>query len=494
MKLHPLVQEFLNTISSYNKKMYCTRNNCGIASSDLLRWLEKEKKIGTAEIVKTGYIKDDKKFGGWIEVDVIDYSKDSFTKKELDDMMSSGYDTRKESERKRYVKDNNLENELKYIPHSWVEYRGNILDPSGFMPDGTGQFDNLILNKDSMDKRYKIFKNNEIVESYLFEGTYASYKLSKESAQNLSDWIRDSEIIEPVPIEDLHVTTTYSEADIEIEPSDKPIILKKEDFDIAVFGRALVLTVKSDELQNIHKSAIEAGADYKYESYKPHISLSYNMEANENIFPLLFPPDFDIVLSHEEVIHESFEMGEYYSFWGWIKSGGDLLLPTSKMRTDPEKKYNHKSLLTKMKSSPSLIPYTDALDKGMIRFSVDNKGVLEFELSNKCNVDTITKGYRNIENYLYEKENKDEIKLIFDRYEIFINEFAWELYTEKNMFGTYGNKNMFKGSSLRELINKIREYELETKIKEDIPANSTANIPVVPMPMTFKMFRRKKNN
>ena len=136
---------------------------------------------------------------------------------------------------------------------------------------------------------------------FLIEGTYASYKLSKESAQNLSDWIRDSEIIEPVPIEDLHVTTTYSEADIEIEPSDKPIILKKEDFDIAVFGRALVLTVKSDELQKIHKSAIEAGADYKYESYKPHISLSYNSEANDNLLPLLMVPNFDITLSHEEV-------------------------------------------------------------------------------------------------------------------------------------------------------------------------------------------------
>ena len=136
---------------------------------------------------------------------------------------------------------------------------------------------------------------------FLIEGTYASYKLSKESAQKLSDWIRDSEIIEPVPIEDLHVTTTYSEADIEIEPSDKPIVLKKEDFDIAVFGRALVLTVKSDELQKIHKSAIEAGADYKYESYKPHISLSYNSEANDNLLPLLMVPDFDITLSHEEV-------------------------------------------------------------------------------------------------------------------------------------------------------------------------------------------------
>jgi hypothetical protein len=489
MKLHPLVQEFLNTISSYNKKMYCTRNNCGIASSDLLRWLEKEKKIGTAEIVKTGYIKDDKKFGGWIEVDVIDYSKDSFTKKELDDMMSSGYDTRKESERKRYVKDNNLENELKYIPHSWVEYRGNILDPSGFMPDGTGQFDNLILNKDSMDKRYKIFKNNEIVESYLFEGTYASYKLSKESAQNLSDWIRDSEIIEPVPIEELHVTTTYSEADIEIEPSDKPIILKKEDFDIAVFGRALVLTVKSDELQNIHKSAIEAGADYKYESYKPHISLSYNSEANDNLLPLLMVPDFDITLSHEEVekLKESFEMESEYKFWGWIKPNGSLLLPTSKMRNNENEIFNHVTLLYGSIGDS----YNDAYDIGMIRFLIDNKNILQFELPITCSESTIVKGYRNIENYLI--ANEEKIRKIFGSSNVYIKNFEYGLNIKKDNppFG----KNWYtkyEGNSLQELLNRIREYNLNLKLKEDIPANSTANIPVVPMPMTFKMFRRKK--
>ena len=57
----------------------------------------------------------------------------------------------------------------------------------------------------------------------------------------------------------------------------------------------------SDELEEIHKSAIDAGASYDYDTYKPHITISYNAKANENILPLLFPPNFNLILSHEEV-------------------------------------------------------------------------------------------------------------------------------------------------------------------------------------------------
>ena len=144
---------------------------------------------------------------------------------------------------------------------------------------------------------------------FLIEGTYASYKLSKESAQKLSDWIERCEIIDPVPMEDLHVTTTYSKADVDIVPSNKHIIIKKEDLTVDKLGRALVLRFISDDLQKIHDDAMDVGASYEYETYKPHITISYNAEANDNLYPLLlngtldkdYKIDFDITLSHEEV-------------------------------------------------------------------------------------------------------------------------------------------------------------------------------------------------
>ena len=138
----------------------------------------------------------------------------------------------------------------------------------------------------------------------ILEGVYGSFKLTQESAKKLSDWIIDSEIVEPIDTKDLHLTTTYSKIDPkqEILPSNKTnIALNYKEFSIATYGRALVLEVTSDELEEIHKLASDAGASYDYDTYKPHITISYNAKANENILPLLFPPNFDLILSHEEV-------------------------------------------------------------------------------------------------------------------------------------------------------------------------------------------------
>lgn len=269
MKYHPLLKEFWGIINSETKSDYCTINNCGIAAKDLLDWLENEKNIGFAERIRAGVVRKGKEYdGGFIKLD-----------------------------------------NSKLIPHSWVEFRGEILDPSGFTPEGDGQFDKLIQTKDPMERksRYKILnsKGEIINESVnICEKTYSSYKLSVESAEKLSQWIKDSEIIEPIAQEDLHITITNSEETVDIIPSEKTIILKKEDFVIGSLGRALVLFVESEELEKIHASAIEAGADSKYDKFIPHISLSYNLEANENTYPLLFSPEFDITLSHEEVKHD----------------------------------------------------------------------------------------------------------------------------------------------------------------------------------------------
>jgi len=151
----------------------------------------------------------------------------------------------------------------------------------------------------------------------LLEGIYGSFKLNEESVKKLVDWIKENEIVEPVDTEDLHITTTYSKVDPEQEiiPSEKNNIkLDHKQFSIATYGRALVIEVESKDLETIHKAAIDSGASYDYATYKPHITVSYNAEANENNIPLLFPPDFDIVLSHEvvEPLQEKFGMQDHY--------------------------------------------------------------------------------------------------------------------------------------------------------------------------------------
>lgn len=336
----------------------------------------------------------------------------------------------------------------------------------------------------------------------LIEGTYASYKLSKESAKKLEDWMKESEIVEPVPIEDLHVTTTYSTNNVDIIPSEKTIVLKKEDYSITTYGRALVLAVKSDELQKIHAAALEAGANYSYESYKPHITISYNAEANDNILPLLMNPTFDITLSHEVVeplteeqermISEYFEMAEHYKFWGWIKPSGALLLPTLEMKNSEDIQFNHENLIRNFK--PELGNYDDNYDDayniGMIRFLIDNNNKLYFDVPSICKPSTIRIGYSNIENYIM--KNPDKLKNIFNSKISRIQDFNYSIMKKIKKSWEYG---YYGTDSVNSLIDRIRNQNLEDKIKEETPANSTVNIAGYDKPLkTFKMFRRKPIN
>jgi len=153
----PLLIEFWKTHHT-NLNHYFDRGGCGAASADLIQWLEDQKGIQTAELARTGIIKGDKKLKGWFRADVPDLAIDSFTNQELAAMKKQGLNSNKKSDRILFVKNNNLEDEMKWIPHSWVELQGKILDPSGFYIDGkSGQFDKMVKNKLAVADRYNWF-------------------------------------------------------------------------------------------------------------------------------------------------------------------------------------------------------------------------------------------------------------------------------------------------------------------------------------------------
>jgi 2'-5' RNA ligase len=334
----------------------------------------------------------------------------------------------------------------------------------------------------------------------LVEGVYGSFKLNEESAKKLSDWIKENEIIEPVDTEDLHITTTYSKVDPEqeITPSEKKNIkLDHKDFSIATYGRALVIEVESKELQDIHKAAIDSGASYDYETYKPHITISYNAEANENIIPLLFPPNFDITLSHEEVepLKEAFEMGSYYSFWGWIKPDGSLLLPDESMRTS-KTIHNHVSLYNKYARKRNNFSYTAAFDEGYSRFAIDDD-VLKVEIPTTVKSTIVEKGYKGIISFLTRNE-LDVVNIFGSPYSI--DDLAlttFEIGKKNDVYQRYDTVPGKLITNLQAAIKKLEQEQSKTsvskkKIKEsDVPANSTANVATYAKPMTFKMFKRK---
>lgn len=134
------------------------RGNCQQASKDFLMFLE-EQGIMYAEIIPIGILKLNTKKYGWFHADKIDPNIESFTASDIADMKKQKLSITQQNDRVKYIQDNNLEDEFKWIPHSWVELRDKILDPSGFYLDGkSGQFDNMVYDKSHLTDRYHYFK------------------------------------------------------------------------------------------------------------------------------------------------------------------------------------------------------------------------------------------------------------------------------------------------------------------------------------------------
>jgi hypothetical protein len=152
-----LLIEFWKTSTPEQMKYYFVQDNCYGASQDFNEFLE-SKRIMNGEIIPIGRMISGKKTKGWIKVDVPDTSLDAFTKEDITKARAQGLDPRKKQDRVLYITNNNLQEEFTWIPHSWVEIRGEILDPSGFYLDGkSGQFDRMIKDKSNLKSRYHYF-------------------------------------------------------------------------------------------------------------------------------------------------------------------------------------------------------------------------------------------------------------------------------------------------------------------------------------------------
>lgn len=154
----PLLVEFWQTKSPAMLKYYFTQNNCQAASADFNTFLE-SKGIMTAEINKIGWITGGKKTNGWFHADIPDLHKDALTKNDILSMREQGLNPNGKEDRKNYIYSTpELLEDFKLIPHSWVELKGKILDPSGFYIDGkSGQFDKWVTTKTNLSPRYHYF-------------------------------------------------------------------------------------------------------------------------------------------------------------------------------------------------------------------------------------------------------------------------------------------------------------------------------------------------
>ena len=128
-------------------------------------------------------------------------------------------------------------------------------------------------------------------------GTYASLKLSKESQDQLHEFISQY-IDQPTSKEDLHCTVVYSKTpcpNVESHQPKLPITAKASGYE-SFDSNAFVLKLESDTLQQFHKETRALGASYDYPEYKPHITLASNH--TDTSIPV---PNFDLVFDQYHI-------------------------------------------------------------------------------------------------------------------------------------------------------------------------------------------------
>lgn len=115
------------------------------------------------------------------------------------------------------------------------------------------------------------------------KGLFVAMKLAADTLVGVKKLMKDLKLKDPIPDDDLHVTTMYSLKSVpkfKVDPdfracSDEP------EFELAVMGegefRALVLKFKSQALQERHEEIKDMGAVFTFSNYSPHLSLSYNV-------------------------------------------------------------------------------------------------------------------------------------------------------------------------------------------------------------------------
>lgn len=115
-------------------------------------------------------------------------------------------------------------------------------------------------------------------------GTYISVKPDKLSKDALRNWAITNKIPNPLESKDLHCTVIYSRKGIpEAKHYDMELPINAKTSGLKIFKQqngknCVVVTIKSEDLSTHHDTIMDKyGATYDFDSYIPHITLSYDI-------------------------------------------------------------------------------------------------------------------------------------------------------------------------------------------------------------------------
>jgi len=122
----------------------------------------------------------------------------------------------------------------------------------------------------------------ELPNSIVGRPLYVALKVMPGSAKALQTWMADQGIEQPVPPDELHITTVYSRTPVPLyqlddKPKETTEQLDPASYELGILGEegALVLYVESYQAKTSHEYAASLGASWDYPSYRPHVTLSY---------------------------------------------------------------------------------------------------------------------------------------------------------------------------------------------------------------------------
>ncbi|WP_367945139.1 hypothetical protein [Aquamicrobium sp.] len=122
-----------------------------------------------------------------------------------------------------------------------------------------------------------------------------------KNAVQLIAWAKAQGFPSTLEDDDFHVTICYSKAKVEwddVEPRGDTITVSGGARQIELFGKAIVLTFDSDELQARNRELRKAGASSDHPAYRPHVTISYAIEDFD--FSLVEPFTGDLVFGAEK--------------------------------------------------------------------------------------------------------------------------------------------------------------------------------------------------
>jgi len=149
------------------------------------------------------------------------------------------------------------------------------------------------------------------------------------------------------------------------------------------------------------------------------------------------------------VTKESFEMGKYYEYWGWIDLEGNLVFPTKKQKDSKEDEYSHANIL------PGKLYEYQALNAGWLKFFIESKTPKKLDIYGYLpnSEDRIVMGVENIINSIVRGTKKD----VFGENIRLPEEITWDLRSKTKDNKQNRRETVKIDNSLRRLRNSLKE-------------------------------------